>query len=364
MSKNHDPASESYAQASTVRPSGAPTPLIRAVELATGAATGADSLVDVLHQVKLSGVLFFRGEGSSPWRVDVPHANALAPIILPRARHIISYHIITRGSCWASLDGQTPIRLETGDVLVAPHGDPYAMMIDQGDSMPQDPETALGFFRRMAAEARPFTIIKDEGESCRLNMVCGFLGCDTRPFNPLLATLPRLLRVSRLSNTQTDLLDKLIDLTLSQSREPGTGSEAIRLRLSELMFIEVVRRHLSTLPAGEHGWLAGLRDPTVGRALTLLHAQPAHPWTLEELANQVSTSRSTLADRFTDFIGQPPMQYLTQWRMQVAARLLADSGKKVASIAFEVGYASEAAFSRSFKKATGTSPMNWRRTTT
>lgn len=347
MPKNHDSASELLARASATQAS------------LSCATVRIDPLVDVLHRVKLSGALFFLVEAPSPWRVDVPHGNALSPIILPRAQHIISYHIVTHGSCWASLNGQAPIALETGDVLVAPHGDPYAMMITV-DSPQQNSEAAFGFFRRMAAPQPPFTV-KKGGGTVRLSLVCGFLGCDARPFNPLLATLPRLLRVPRLPDAETDLLGKLIDLTLTESRAPRPGSEAIRLRLSELMFVEVVRRYLATLPAGQRGWLAGLRDPTVGRALALLHEQPAHAWTLEELAEKVGTSRSTLADRFTHFIDQPPMQYLTQWRMQVAARLLTDSAMKVASVAREVGYDSEAAFSRAFKKITGASPASWRR---
>lgn len=356
MAKNHDSASGSLAPASAGR-----TPVATALACAADSAAAIDPLADVLRRVKLSGALFFLVDAGVPWRVDVPHGNVFASIILPRTQHVISYHIVTRGSCWAGLLGEEPVLLKTGDIIVIPHGDAYGIAITPNDPSKMDLATVLEFFRSMAAGELPFTIEEGDGGPGRLNLVCGFLGCDVRPFNPLLATLPRLLHVPRPLNADTDMLGKLIDLTLTESLQPRAGSEAIRLRLSELLFVEVVRRYIDTLPAEQNGWLAGLRDPMVGRALARLHEQLAHPWTLEELAAAVGVSRSTLADRFTHFVGQPPMQYLTQWRMQVAARLLADGTMKVSAVARDVGYASEAAFSRAFAKAAGSSPANWRR---
>ena len=356
MTKDHDSASGSLAPASAGQ-----TRIATALACAADSASAIDPLADVLRRVKLSGALFFLIDAGAPWRVDVPQGNAFASVILPGAQHVISYHIVTRGSCWGGLNGEAPIALETGDILVIPHGDAYAMAITPNDPSQMDPATVLGFFRSMAAGELPFTIEEGGGGPGRLNLVCGFLGCDVRPFNPLLATLPRLLHVPRPTHSDTDMLGKLIDLTLAESRRPRAGSEAIRVRLSELMFVEVVRRYLDALPAGQNGWLAGLRDPMVGRALARLHERLAYPWTLEELAGAVGASRSTLAERFTHFVGQPPMQYLTQWRMQVAARLLADGAMKVSAVACEVGYASEAAFSRAFAKVAGSSPAHWRR---
>jgi AraC-like DNA-binding protein len=145
-----------------------------------------------------------------------------------------------------------------------------------------------------------------------------------------------------------------------ESRLGRAGADCVVTRLAELMFLEVLRRYLEDLPAGQTGWLAGIRDEIVGRVLTLLHGRPGHPWTLDELAREAGSSRSSVAKRFAELVGQPPMQYLTQWRMQVAANLLAQSGAKVATIGTEVGYDSEAAFSRAFKKATGLAPGAWR----
>jgi AraC-like DNA-binding protein len=253
------------------------------------------------------------------------------------------------------------VRLEAGDVLVLPHGDAYAMSTGPDAQGGPDRAEVLAFMRQMATGQLPFVVSEGGGGQDRLRLVCGFLGCDLEPFNPLLATLPRLLHVRRGPRSTADPLDQLIAFTVAESRERRAGGECVRLRLSELMFIEVVRRHLATLPAEETGWLAGLRDPMVGHALALLHGRPGHAWTLESLAHDVGLSRSVLAERFAHLVGHPPMGYLTRWRMQVAARLFADGPAKVSAVAREVGYDSEAAFSRAFKRAAGVPPGAWRR---
>ena len=182
-----------------------------------------------------------------------------------------------------------------------------------------------------------------------------------RPFNPLIELLPRFLRLGRgTSNASTGLLDNFIRFATSETNNKRAGSQSVLNRLSELMFVEVIRMHMDQLAENNTGWLAGLRDPLVGRALTLLHARPAHAWTLEELAAEAGASRSALAERFAHLTGYPPIQYLTQWRMQLAAKQLTDTNAKVAAVAEAVGYDFEAAFSRAFKKATGRSPSEWR----
>lgn len=209
----------------------------------------------------------------------------------------------------------------------------------------------------MSPARYPDTVRLGDNGRPETTFVCGFLGCDRRPFNPLLATLPRRLHMRGLSQGWLESFAKSV---VEESRAERAGADLVLTRLAELMFIEVLRRYLEGLPAEQTGWLAGLRDPLVGRALALLHARPGHAWSLAELAREVAGSRSRLAERFTDLLGYPPMQYLTQWRMQVAANLLSQSGAKVAAVAAEVGYESEAAFSRAFKKATGLSPGGWR----
>jgi AraC-like DNA-binding protein len=328
---------------------------------AKGPARAIDPLSDVLRTVRLTGALFFLFEASPPWSIEVPCARAFAPIILPRAQHVISYHVVTQGSGWVSGPVDPPLPFGAGDILVFPHEDAYAMRSAPGRRPAGSAEDALDFFRAMATGALPFVVREDGGGTERAMFVCGFLGCDARPFNPLLATLPRLLHIRRPASGDGNLLDRLVELTLAEGQLHRPGGHCIRLRLSELMFVEVVRRHLESLPSEETGWLAGLRDPTVGRALALLHERPAHDWTLDDLARHVGISRSVLAERFTHVLGQPPMHYLTHWRIQLGARLLADGGRKVAAVGAEVGYASEAAFSRTFKKITGASPSTWRK---
>ena len=314
----------------------------------------------MLRGVRLTAAVFFRVEASSPYVIELPDGATLARGVSPRAQHVISYHVVTEGTCWGGVPGEAPVSLTTGDVLVLPHGDPYAMSMPRGLRGGPSRDEVLDFLRAMSAGQLPFTVTEGGGGPERLQLVCGFLGCDVRPFNPLLATLPRLLRVRRTSASADDPLEKLVEFTVAESRERRAGGECVRLRLSELLFVEVVRRHLATLPAEQRGWLAGLRDPVVGRAIALLHERPAHPWTLDQLAKGSGASRSVLAERFTHFVEDSPIQYLTRWRMQIAARLLAESTSKVSTVALEVGYDSEAAFSRAFKKAAGVPPAAWR----
>lgn len=319
-----------------------------------------DVLSDVLRTAKLTGALFFRVDAAPPWEVGVPASKAFAPIILPGVQHVVSYHVVTHGTCWGAIIGEPPVALAAGDVLVFPHGDPYVMSSAPVAHASVDLDYAMAFFRLMAAGELPFTVAEGGSGAERLHLICGFLGCDARPFNPLLQTLPRMLHVRAADAPGNDLLGRLIELTIGESRANRAGGDCIRLRLSELLFVEVVRRHLASLPPAQTGWLAALKDRAIGRALALLHERPEHPWTLDELASAVGSSRSVLAERFSRFLGHPPMQYLTYWRMQVAARLLADGGK-VVTVASQVGYSSEAAFSRTFKKVTGVSPGEWRR---
>lgn len=321
---------------------------------------GADPLSDVLRTVKLTGALFFLTDASFPWGVEVPHPDAFSSIILPRAQHVISYHIILKGAGWASIPSVASTRFEAGDILVFARHDAYSML-SAPDQRPEfDADATVAFFREMAAGKLPFVIHEGGGGEPRSEFVCGFLGCDMRPFNPVLSTLPRLLRVRRSNTTQDGLLSRLIDVTLTEARQPRVGGETIRLRLSELIFVEVLRRYLHSLPAHETGWLSGLRDPSIGKVLAMLHERPPYPWRLNELACQAGMSRAALAARFAHLVGHSPMEYLTLWRMQIAARLLADGCTKVGAVGREIGYDSEAAFSRAFKKIVGLSPGAWR----
>jgi AraC-like DNA-binding protein len=197
----------------------------------------------------------------------------------------------------------------------------------------------------------------------RARVVCGFLGCDERPYNPLLAALPTVIHLQAAGpHATTGWLGTLLNIAMKESGSARPGSENVLARLSEVMFVEAIRLYVETLPPGQTGWLAGLRDAVVGQALSALHARPSQSWTVARLAQLVGMSRSVFAERFTEMVGQPPMQYLALWRMQLASRLLIEGGQ-VAAVADAVGYESEAAFSRAFKKLVGQPPATWRRGT-
>ena len=316
-----------------------------------------DPLSSVLQAVRLTGAAFFDVAAAAPWVAEAPHAGTIAHDVLPGAQHVIPYHVVTQGGCVASLVDGAPLHLEAGDVIVFPQGDPHVLASAPG--MRAAPPLAL--YREVRASALPAPIVLNaSGGPETAHLVCGFLGCDARPFNPLLATLPPVLRVNE-RDAPGGLLTRFIELARAESAAARAGAECVLGKLSELMFVEVVRRHLQGLPEGRTGWLAGLRDPHVGRALSALHARPAHPWTLDDLGREAGLSRSALAERFSALVGEPPMQYLARWRMQVAAGLLASTHDGVAAVAAAVGYASEAAFNRAFRKLVGVPPATWRR---
>jgi len=315
-----------------------------------------DTLSDVLRAVRLTGAVFFAIDASDPWVTEAPPAAVVAPQIMPGVEHVIEYHLLTAGSCWGGLLGEPAIRLEAGDIIVFPQGDPHVISSAPG----MRAEVDLTPHRRSAQSPLPIAISIAGGGPERAELICGFLGCDARPFNPLLAALPRVMHL-RASGENGSVLRRLVELAVAESSAREPGGDCVLARLSELLFIEVVRRYVAALPAENVGWFAGLRDDQVGRALQKLHQHPAHPWSLEELAKDVGMSRSMLAERFTHFVGVPPIQYLAQWRIQLAAVLLRSNRAGIAEIAERVGYGSEAALSRAFKRWVGVAPALYRR---
>jgi AraC-like DNA-binding protein len=317
---------------------------------------GSDTLSEVLRAVRLSGAVFFAIDASAPWVAEAPPAREIGHLLLPGAEHVIEYHVVTRGSCWGGIVGEAPVRLATGDVIAFPQGDAHVISSAPGMRGAVDP----ALFRAPRSERRWPVRVEIAGDgSDPARLICGFLGCDARPFNPLLSALPRTLHV-RPCDTD-DRLGRLAELALIESETPRAGGECVLSRLSELLFVELVRRYLSALPPEHESWLAGLRDASIGRALAVLHQRPTHEWTLDELAREVALSRSAFAERFTQWVGVPPMQYLAQWRMQLASSLLSGTTLSLAEVAVRVGYGSETALSRAFKRQVGVSPGEWRR---
>jgi AraC-like DNA-binding protein len=311
-------------------------------------------LSDVLRSVRLTGAVYFDFDLSAPWVAEAPPSREIAALVLPEAQRVIEYHLIARGACWGHAVGDPPIRLEEGDLLIFPQGDAHVLSSAPGMRTAPD----MSMYVRQAALPMVF---ERGGGAERTRVICCFLGCDDRPFNPLLAALPRTLHLSAAgSQAASGWLATLLNIAVRESGSARAGRDNVLARMADLMFVEALRRHIETLSPSQTGWLAGLRDPVVGQALAALHGSPAAPWTLESLARTVGVSRSVLADRFSDVVGQPPMHYLTLWRMQVASRLLLEGGA-VAEVATAVGYESEAAFSRAFKKLVGEAPATWRR---
>lgn len=348
MSEDHDLASGTHAAAS-------------GPDRTAPLSGSSDPLSDVLRTIRLKGALFFLVNATDPWCIDVPHASRFADIILPGARHMVSYHIAVEGTGHAEVPGGECLPFSAGDILVIPHADPYTMYSAPGVPPEFSPAEIIAFFRQLAAGNIPFIVNEGGGGQPEARFICGFLGCDMSPFNPLFSELPALLHVRRRDDAGPDLLDRLVELAMAEMTATRLGGQSIRLGLSELMFIEVLRRHMGAVEPDGPGWLAGLREPAVGRALEKLHAEPARDWSLDELARETGVSRSVLAERFQRSTGETPIRYLSKWRMQLAARHLTDGDEKVAYIAEQVGFRSEAAFSRGFKKMTGYSPSDWRR---
>lgn len=310
----------------------------------------SDTLSDLLRSVRLTGALFLDMELAAPWSTAQLPGRMIAARVLPGVQHLIAYHVITSGSCWAGVLGEERIQLETGDVILFPHSD--AHVLSSTPDIEADPD--LDTFLTPALAQLPLTLHARKSHGERTRVVSGFLGCDLRPFNPLIHALPRLLLVRGGS-----WFGQFGQLALAEAREKRAGGEAVLARLSELLFVEAVRRHQQGLPKKSTGWLAALRDEQVGRTLSFLHAQPDRPWTLAELASEIGISRARLTKRFRRLVGESPMQYLTSWRMQVASGLLA-RGVTVANAARQVGYRSESAFSRAFRKLVGRTPAVWR----
>jgi AraC-like DNA-binding protein len=324
-----------------------------------------DTLSDVLRSVRLRGAVFYYVSGGRDWAAEAPPSKDIAPAVMAGVDHVMEYHVVAQGDCWCAIVGEKPVRLAAGDIVVFPHGD--AHVLSSAPGMRADPN--IGWYYETKIEQLPFRVAYHgmtppsaelpEGVASQTTLVCGFLGCDLRPFNPLVDTLPRMLHLREPDGG--GWTGQFLRQAVAESQSKRPGGEALLERMSEMMFVDAVRRYVDTLPEESTGWLAGLRDRYVGRALALLHAKPAESWTIDELGRQVGLSRSALHERFVQLIGQPPMQYLTQWRMQVAAGLLRSGNANVASIALEAGYDSEAAFARAFKRATGLPPATWRR---
>jgi AraC-like DNA-binding protein len=310
-----------------------------------------------LRVAHLTGGVFLHAEFFAPWCIASRLTPELCRPVLGPVSHLILFHYVVEGGFHLRVEGGAGevVAFGPGEVVLMPRNDRHLMGSDldvppvMSSEIIQPPNNG-GLFT-----------IRHGGNGACTRMVCGFLGCDGAESNPVIATLPPVLKLNLEEGGAAEWIRSTFQYAAEEVSAGRQGSEAVLAKLSELLFVEAVRRYAETLPDGQTGWLAGLRDTHVARALALLHRDIARPWTVDELGREVGLSRSALADRFIRLIGVPPMHYLASWRMQVAMQKLRNSSASLAQVADMVGYESEAAFSRAFKKAVGTAPATWRR---
>jgi AraC-like DNA-binding protein len=317
-----------------------------------------DPLSDILNSLKLEGAVFIDAEFSAPWCVRSSYGLNNAEPLLPEGGHVVFFHLVTRGSCKVRLaEGGETQEAVAGDLIMFPHDDQHLL----GSDLDLLPVASAGTIRGAASDGAQLVKLKmDAGGGAGTHCVCGFVVCNRALLRPFLDALPRLLRVPVGDGPAAALVQELVRTGVSESSAERPGSASIRTKLSELLFVEAMRRYADNLPPGRRGWLAGLQDLHIGRALSLLHADPGNAWTVDALARQVGLSRSALAERFVELVGQTPIQYLTRWRLALAAQALREENTPISRLAERSGYESEAAFSRAFKREFGMAPSAWR----
>ncbi len=313
-----------------------------------------DALSDVLRFVGLTGGVFMDAEFTEPWSISGKVAPELCRPFMVQPEYVVCFHYVVEGALKLTLEDGASRQVRAGEVVMLARNDRHVLgsasslaPIGLGEVI-QPPE-AFGVAR-----------IVHGGGGPRTRMVCGFLGGNAH-LHPLLAALPPVMTLELAALPSGDWMGRTFAYAAQSLDKGDPGAATVMAKMSELLFVEAVRRYLAALPREETGWLAGLRDPAVGRALSLMHARLSEDWTAGALAREVNLSRSAFADRFTTLIGVPPMRYLLNWRMQVATQKLRETRQTIAQIAFEVGYESEAAFTRAFRREFGAPPAAWRR---
>jgi AraC-like DNA-binding protein len=315
-----------------------------------------DVLSEVLRVVRLEGALFFNGEFSAPWCLSSSRSTDVAHYFSPEAGHLIIYHFLTEGRAYARLPEGRREELTAGNIVIFPHGDAHFL----GNGSPEKPVDSFQTFAKNITQGLKVARFGGGGEITRF--VCGFMACEPRLSQVFLAGLPKILKVHVANEPSGQWLENSIRFSVAEVSGSNAGSSLVLAKLSEVLFVETLRRYISALPPGEIGWLAGARDPIVGQALALLHKEPAHPWTISNLARRVGLSRTQLAERFRHFVGESPMAYLAQWRLKLGAEILQSTDNSVAEVAATVGYGSEAAFNRAFRREFDCPPAQFRRT--
>jgi AraC-like DNA-binding protein len=316
-----------------------------------------DALSDVLKSLRLEGAVYLNAEFTAPWCVKAEHGLDHIRDRLTGADRLLFFHFFVEGGCKVPLAGGGALEVRAGDVLLFPQGDRQVM----GSDLQLAPVEASTLMRPETADAAHVVHLRHGGGGAVTRVVCGFLAASRSVARPLFDALPRVLRIPMRDAREAGVLHDLLCFGMREALDARPGAASLLAKLAELVFVEAMRRHVDGLPPEGRGWLAGVRDAHVGRALALLHGDPAHEWTVDELARRVALSRSALAERFAALVGEPPMQYLTRWRLALAAQILRAGDGIIARVAERSGYESNAAFSRAFKREFGVSPADWRR---
>lgn len=315
-----------------------------------------DILSDILKVVKLEGALFFNAEFSAPWCLYSRLTKEVANALSPSASHLIIYHLLVEGRAYARLEDGTREELSAGDIVIFPQASPHYL----GNGSPAKPVDSFQKFAKNLTEGLRVARFGGGGEITRF--VCGFMACEPRLGEVFLAGLPPIVRVHIGREPSGQWIEDSIRFSAGQVDGTNTpGSALVQAKLSEVMFVETLRRYLNDLPENQIGWLAAARDPAIGQALALIHKDPAYPWTVADLARSAGLSRTRLTERFRHFLGESPMAYVGQWRLRLAAQLLEANDASVAQIAASVGYESEASFNRAFKRQYDCPPAQYRR---
>jgi AraC family transcriptional regulator, alkane utilization regulator len=317
-----------------------------------------DALSDVLTSLRLEGAAYLNAEFTAPWCVQSKFGLGTVRARLAGAEHVLFFHFVTEGRCKVRLaDGMEALEVAAGDLVLFTNEDKHVM----GSDLQLAPVEAASLIGADAAVDTSFVQMRHGGGGAATRFVCGYLGCSRSVCRPLLEALPRMLRIPIGEGAASTLLRELLRVGVLESSMSRPGAQALLAKLSELIFVDALRRYIESMPPGGKGWLAGVRDAQIGRALALLHAKPEKPWTVDELAREVALSRSALAERFAALVAEPPIQYLMRWRLALAAQKLRSARDPIARVAERSGYESEAAFSRAFKREFGISPAAWRK---
>lgn len=313
-----------------------------------------DALSQALTAVRMTGAIFYHAECAAPWGFKVPALRHVAHVLAPGTERLVPYHLVTEGEALVQFEEQS-LRLEAGDVIIIPHGDAHTVSNGSPATLV---DSAASMAKYLAGDLRT---MKVGGDGARTRFVCGYFGCERHAERLFLAGLPQVIRISLRGDATGEWLENCIRYLVEEADGTRPGRSVLLSKMAEALFVQTLRRYMEGLPPEQSGWLAGARDPIVGGALSLLHRDPGHAWSIEELASRLGTSRTVLTERFDRFLGEPALTYLARWRLQLAARLLQTSSKSIGQIAGDVGYTSQAAFTRAFRRQFDVPPVEYRR---